>query len=75
MQFLVMDFQDVRWINSSGIGTLISCLITLRKRGGDIHFANLHGKSQMYFHITKLEKVIKIFDSLDEAVERFSDVS
>lgn len=72
MQCLVIDFRDVRWINSSGIGTIIACLTTLRKRGGDLRFANVKGTNQRYFQVTKLETVVKIFDSVDEAVASFS---
>ena len=73
-QSLVMDFQGVQWINSTGIGIIISCLTTLRNRGGDVRFANLHGATQRYFEITKLEKVVKVFDTIDEAVESFISV-
>jgi anti-anti-sigma factor len=69
---LVIDFHDVPWINSTGVGVIISCLITLRKRGGDVRFANLHSASRQYFHITKLETVVKIFDRVDEAVASFT---
>jgi len=70
-RMLVMDFQDVRWINSLGVGTIIACLTTLRNRGGDIHFANLHHASAEYFHITKIESVVQIYQGVDAAVESF----
>jgi anti-sigma B factor antagonist len=35
-QWLVMDFREVPWINSTGVGAIVSCLTTLRKRGGDV---------------------------------------
>ncbi len=68
---LVMDFRSVRWINSLGIGVIIACLNTLRNNGGDIRFANLHDATQQYFHITKLETVVEMFDSVEEAVASF----
>jgi anti-sigma B factor antagonist len=71
-QCLVMDLQDVQWINSTGIGAIVACLTTLRKRGGDVHFANLHDATAYYFHITKLETVVKIFDRVDAAVASFA---
>jgi anti-sigma B factor antagonist len=67
-----MDFQHVQWINSTGIGAIISCLTTLRNRGGDIRFANLQGSTQKYFEITKLEEIVKRFNSVDEAVASFA---
>ena len=68
---MVMDFQNVRWINSAAIGTIIGCLTTLRNKGGDVRFANVQGASRHYFHITKLESIIKAFDHVDEAVKSF----
>jgi anti-anti-sigma factor len=67
-----MDFEDVRWINSTGVGVIIACLTALRREGGDINFANLHDMPQRYFQLTKLDTVVKIFDSLTEAVENFA---
>ncbi len=67
-QSLVMDFQNVQWINSTDVGVIISCLTTLRNRGGDIRFANLHSATKKYFEITKLEEVVRQFNSVDEAV-------
>jgi anti-sigma B factor antagonist len=71
MQHLVMDFRETQLINSAGIGTIIACLTALRRRGGDIRFANVHHMAQHYFHITKLETVVQIFDSVAEAVASF----
>ena len=73
-QALVMDFQDVQWINSMGIGSIISCLTTLRNRGGDVRFANLHDATKRYFEITKLDTIIKIYRSIDEAINSFSQI-
>jgi anti-anti-sigma factor len=69
---LVMDFHSVRWINSLGIGAIIACLNTLRERGGDIRFANLHDATRQYFHISKLETVVRVFDGVDQAVASFA---
>lgn len=70
-QKMVMNFRDVRWINSTGAGAMIACLNTLRQKGGDIRFANLQGMAQQYFHISKLETVVKIFDHVEAAVASF----
>ena len=70
---IVMDFRDVRWINSAGIGTIIACLSTARKLDGDVRFANLGSATKRYFHITKLEMVVKMYDFVDEAVRSFQE--
>jgi anti-sigma B factor antagonist len=73
--FLVIDFRNVKWINSTGIGAIINCLTALRKRGGDIRFANLHGETLLYIQVMNLGKVVKIFNTIDEAVASFSENS
>lgn len=70
---LVMDFRQVRWINSTGIGVIIACLNAIRERGGDIRFANLHDASAQYFHITKLETVVQMFDDVEAAIASFGE--
>jgi len=70
---LVMDFREVEWINSTGIGKIISCLTTLRQAGGDIRFARLQHTTQHYFHITKLDSVLRSFESVEEAVASFAE--
>ena len=70
---LVMDFQRVRWINSSGVGAMLACLNMLRQNGGDIRFANLQGMTQQYFHLSKLETVVSIFASVEKAVASFTE--
>lgn len=70
---LVMDFRQVRWINSTGIGVIIACLNAIRERGGDIRFANLHDASAQYFHISKLETVVQMFDDVEAAIASFGE--
>lgn len=71
-QSLVMDFSQARWINSNGIGVVMACLTSVRNSGGDVCFANLHGATQHYFRITKLDTVVNVFDSVDEAIASFA---
>jgi len=74
-RFVVIDFQNVRWINSAGIGAIIYCLTTLRDRGGDVRFANLHGEILHYVQILNLGQIVKIFDDVDDAVASFKDIN
>ncbi len=72
-RMLVMDFRQVRWINSTGIGVIIACLNAIRDRGGDIRFANLHDATQQYFHISKLETVVQMFNDVEAAIASFGE--
>ena len=71
-KYFVIDLKNVKWINSNGIGAMLACLTSSRNKGGDIRFANAHDAAMKYFQVTKLETVIDIFDTIDEAVNSFS---
>ncbi len=71
-KYFVIDLKNVKRINSNGIGAMLGCLTSSRNKGGDIRFANAHDATKRYFQVTKLETVIDIFDTIDEAVNSFS---
>jgi len=68
---IILDFDNVRWINSPGIGMLIKWLRILREAGGDLKFINAGTQVMHYFHITKLTSVIGTYDCYTDAVRSF----
>lgn len=68
---VVVDVSKVKWMNSSGLGALISALTSLKSKGGDLRIANLTEKVESLFVITQLVKVFKTYDSIDRAVASF----
>lgn len=65
---IILDFNNVRWINSPGIGMMLSCVTSLRREGGDVHFVGIEGKVAYYFKVTKLDTVLKIHNDQQEAL-------
>jgi len=68
---VVIDLGKVDWMNSTGLGILISGLTTLRNNGGELKLANVTDKIQSLLTITKLITVFECFNSVDEAVASF----
>lgn len=68
---VVIDMADVEWMNSTGLGILISGLTTLRNNNGELKLANVTGKIQSLLTITKLITVFEAFDSVEEAINSF----
>lgn len=68
---VVADLSKVKFMNSSGLGMLISGMTTMRNAGGDLRLANVADRIQSLLIITKLITVFKHYDSLDAAVESF----
>jgi len=69
---IVIDFDRVRWIDSSGIGFMVSCVTTLRHEGGDVHFVGLHDRVDYYFKVTKIDTILQIYKNVDEVVKKLS---
>ena len=63
---------DVKWMNSSGLGSLMAGLTTLRGSGGDLKLAHVPDRVRRPIEITKLDQVIKIYEGVtkNEAEKR-----
>ena len=68
---IVVDMKGVRWISSSGLGTLIAALTSVRNKSGDLRLANITEKVESLFAITQLVKVFKTYETVDRAVASF----
>jgi anti-sigma B factor antagonist len=68
---IVLDLDLVDYVDSAGLGMLVSRYIRLSKHGGQLKLCNLHRRSFRVLDITKLLTVFESYDSADAAVERF----
>ena len=68
----VVDLGNVDWMNSPGLGILITAFTSVKNAGGELVIARPTKKVKSLFVITQLEKIFKTFDELDEALEGFS---
>lgn len=68
---VIIDLGKVKFMNSSGLGMLISSLTTLRKAGGDLRIANHSEKIKELLEITQLASVFKQYQSVEEAAKSF----
>jgi anti-sigma B factor antagonist len=67
---IVIDLKSVDWMNSVGLGMLISALTTVKNAGGRLVLANIT-KIESILTITRLISVFEHYDSRDEAVKSF----
>lgn len=67
----VIDLSRVEWMNSTGLGIIISGLTTLRNNEGELKLANVTEKIKSLLVITKLATVFDAYDTVDEAIKSF----
>jgi len=66
----VIDLAKVDWMNSIGLGMLISAFTTVKNAGGRLVLANIT-KIESVLTITRLITVFEHFDSREEAVKSY----
>ncbi|NIR44176.1 MAG: STAS domain-containing protein [Gemmatimonadetes bacterium] len=69
-KFLI-DFKDTAYIDSSGLGVLVSLSKKIREKGGEMRLSNLNEDLRTLFELTKLDTLFLIADSRDEALTDF----
>ena len=69
---ILLNLGDVTYIDSSGIGELVSAFTAVRKEGGELKLLNLTKKVHDLLQITKLYTVFDIKDDEATAVQAFS---
>jgi anti-sigma B factor antagonist len=69
--FIVLDLAAVAFIDSSGLGALVSSLKSMGK-DGDLVVAGAHGAVASMFKLTRMDKVFRMYGSSDEAVAALS---
>ena len=68
---VVIDLSKVKWMNSSGLGTMMGCLTSLKNANGELKLSGVTDKVKSLFMITKLITLFETYNSSDEAVEAF----
>ncbi len=69
---ILLNLGQVNYIDSSGIGELVSAFTTVRNQGGDLKLLNLTKKVHDLLQITKLYTVFDVRDDEAGAVKSFS---
>ena len=69
---ILLNLGEVNYIDSSGIGELVSAFTTVRNQGGELKLLNLTKKVHDLLQITKLYTVFDVKDDEAAAVKSFN---
>jgi anti-sigma B factor antagonist len=68
---LLVDLKEVRFIDSSGLGVLVSGFKNASTRQGSIKLCSLQTQVKSMFELTRLHRVFDIYQTVDEALESY----
>ena len=69
---IVWDFSELEYINSSGIGLLLTLLVRARRQGIHTCAFGLHDHYRHIFALSRLDEVIGLFESEAEALQNLA---
>jgi anti-sigma B factor antagonist len=72
---ILLNLGDVHYIDSSGLGTLVSAFTSVRKQGGELKLLNLTNKVSDLMQITKLYTVFDIANDEASALKSFGQTT
>jgi anti-sigma B factor antagonist len=65
---VVLDLSAVRFVDSSGLGALISCMRQLSSRNGDFKLCSMSRPVRALFELMRMHRVFNIYESPEEAL-------
>jgi anti-sigma B factor antagonist len=68
---ILLNLAQVSYVDSAGLGAIVSAYTTITREGGSLKLSNVTKKLQDLLSITKLLTVFETFDSEDEAVRSY----
>ncbi|MCU0519005.1 MAG: STAS domain-containing protein [Oscillatoria sp. Prado101] len=63
---VLIDLKDVTFIDSSGLGALVSALKAVRSAGSKLFICSINAQVKMLFELTSMDRVFQIFPNQDE---------
>lgn len=72
---IILDASKLEFVDSMGLGVLISLLRRLKQQDGDIKIVSLSSDVKTIFEITRLYRLFDVYDSIREALDGFKKTS
>ena len=68
-KIIIVDLVNVKYMDSSGVATLVEALQQVGKYGGKLKLVNLRDAVKDVFELSRLDKVFDIYDSVETATK------
>lgn len=68
---ILLNFRNVEFIDSFGVGEILASYISTHNLGGKLKIAKISKKLFIIFQVTMLTKVLEIFDDEDVALDSY----
>lgn len=73
-EVVLIDFKEVTFMDSSGLGALVLALKTVRAAGGKMFICSVNDQIKVLFELTSMDRVFEIFASRDAFEEHLASL-
>ncbi len=70
---VIVDFHDLKYISSAGLGVFMAFIETMRENNGDIKLAAMQPNVYEIFDLLGFPMLYEIFPTVDEAIQKFQN--
>ncbi len=65
---VIINMELITFVDSTGLGALMSCIRRLNLKGGGLRLVGLHNQVIAMFRLVRMHKVVDTFDTINEAL-------
>lgn len=69
---LVLDMQTLKFVDSSGLGAILSCLRQATSLGGDIKLCCITKSVRLLFELVRMHRIVEVYETKEDAMSAFS---
>ena len=68
---VIFDLTELRFVDSSGLGAILSSLRQLNANGGDLKLCGMSKPVRALFELVRMHKIFEIHETRDDAIRAF----
>ncbi|MCD6326023.1 STAS domain-containing protein [bacterium] len=68
---VVLNIENLKFVDSSGLGSFLSCLRSLNEAGGDMKISGLTRPVKSLFELIRMHRICDVYETSGEAVKAF----
>jgi anti-sigma B factor antagonist len=68
---VVLDLSKLRFLDSSGLGSFLSCLRKLNSNGGDLKLCGMSPQVRTVIELVRMHRIFDIYGTKEDAVRAF----
>jgi len=70
---VVLNIENLDFVDSSGLGAFLMCIRKLRSDGGEMKICGMTSPVKALFELVRMHRVCHVTETVDEAVEAFQN--